>query len=312
MPEDDEDDFTAVASRAELTAALAKRAQHRPWIIVVSGSDAVGKMYRLERELTIGRSPKASVQLEQDGVSRLHAKLTLTPEGNVDIVDLESRNGTFVNGERVSRYSLRDGDKIQVGTASILKFSYQDALDEALQQNLYESATRDALTGAVNKKMFAETLAKEFAFAIRHRRALSIAAFDIDHFKRINDTYGHPAGDYVLQTLAKTVTACIRAEDILARVGGEEFIVVLRDIEERGALECAERIRRTIERTELVYDGHTIPVTLSIGVSAIEQGTHARPEDMVATADERLYCAKRSGRNCVVGTKRSQELAVAS
>jgi len=114
----EDDECTAVASRAELNAALAKQKQaktQRPWIVIVSGGGGVGKMFRLDQELVIGRAPTASVRLDEDGISRQHAKLVLTTEGTVHIVDLESRNGTFVNGERVSRYALRDGDKIQIG-----------------------------------------------------------------------------------------------------------------------------------------------------------------------------------------------------
>ena len=137
----------------------------------------------------------------------------------MQIVNLGSRNGTFVNGEPVSRETLRDGDKIQIGGTTILKFSYQDELDEALQRNLYESATRDPLTHAVNRRGFEEALAKEYAFARRHGRALSVLALDLDHFKRVNDTFGHPAGDYVLKRLADIITATIRVEDTFARTG---------------------------------------------------------------------------------------------
>jgi two-component system cell cycle response regulator len=300
IEEEEQDDFTAVASRADLAAALAARAQQRPCLIIASGGSTIGKMFRVDEEVTVGRAATATVRLDQDGVSRLHAKFVLTPEGGVDILDLDSRNGTFVNGERVSRLALRDGDKIQIGTATILKFSYQDALDEALQQNLYESATRDSLTGLANKRTFTETVAKEFSFAKQHRRPLALVAFDLDRFKRINDTHGHPAGDFVLRTLAKVLSASVRVEDLLARVGGEEFAIVLRDTSEARATECAERIRAAVEATEFVHEGKRIPVTLSLGVVALSG--EADVEQLIATADKRLYAAKGAGRNCVVGS----------
>ncbi len=193
--EEQDDECTAVASRAELNAALAAKAKQRPCLIIASGGSTIGKMFRLDQEITVGRSESATVRLDQEGVSRLHAKFVVTPEGGVDLLDLNSRNGTFVNGESVSRIALRDGDKIQIGTATILKFSYQDALDEALQQNLYDSATKDALTNLANKRTFSETILKEFAFAKRQRRPLALISFDLDRFKRINDTYGHSGGE---------------------------------------------------------------------------------------------------------------------
>jgi two-component system cell cycle response regulator len=297
--EEQDDECTAVASRAELNAALAAKAKQRPCLIIASGGSTIGKMFRLDQEITVGRSESATVRLDQEGVSRLHAKFVVTPEGGVDLLDLNSRNGTFVNGESVSRIALRDGDKIQIGTATILKFSYQDALDEALQQNLYDSATKDALTNLANKRTFSETILKEFAFAKRQRRPLALISFDLDRFKRINDTYGHPAGDFVLQKLAKVLTEALRVEDLAARVGGEEFAILLRDASEAKAMECAERIRRTVEATEFVYEQTRIPVTVSMGVVALSHEVAA--EQLIVTADKRLYAAKEGGRNRVVG-----------
>jgi diguanylate cyclase (GGDEF)-like protein len=297
--EEDDIDCTAVASRGAVLAALAAKAPQRPCLIIASGA-GVGQQFRIEGEVVVGRSEASHVRLDQDGVSRKHALLVRTPEGSVDVVDLESRNGTFVNGERVSRRELRDGDKIQIGTSAILKFSFQDDVDEALQKSLYDAATRDALTGLANKRTFADAIGRELAFAKRHKRPLSLVVFDIDRFKRINDGHGHPAGDYVLSTLAKTVAHAMRREDVVARVGGEEFAIVMRDITEAQALEAAERLRRVVEGTSFVFEGTKIPVTLSLGVAALSD--EASVEQLVATADRRLYAAKENGRNRVVGS----------
>src|SRR4051812_25109186 len=209
--DDDDGEMTSVASRAELNAALAKRAERtRPYLVVVQSETSVGRQVRLEGQLTIGRGANADVRLDEDGVSRAHAKLVARPDGAIEIADLGSTNGTWVNGERITSHLLKDGDKIQIGNITILKFSYQDALDEALQKNLYESATRDGLTKLHNKKSFAEAMTKEFAFSVRHRNPLSLVLFDIDHFKKVNDTHGHPAGDFVLQTLAAEIGRRLR------------------------------------------------------------------------------------------------------
>ena len=299
---DDDDDDTSVASRDELKAALAKAAadkNKRPWLMIVSGSGSAGKMYRLERELTIGRGATSDVRLDQDGVSRLHAKLLLTPEGNVDAMDLGSRNGTFVNGERISRERLRDGDQIQIGSTIMLKFSYKDAIDEALQQNLYESATRDGLTGLANKRTYLEALGKEFSYGVRHATKLSLVMFDVDHFKKINDTHGHPAGDAVLKQLAQVVLTAVRTEDLVARVGGEEFAILMRNTNAEGARDCAERVRRAVEQMVVEVDRRPIPVTISLGAATLADGNIADASALVAAADALLYEAKRGGRNRV-------------
>ncbi len=297
--DDDDDDCTSVGSRSEVAAALAGQAKtQRPWLVIVNGRTSVGKMYRLESTLVIGRAPQCDVHLDEDGISRRHARLLRRDDGTVHIQDLESRNGTFVNGEKIEMYALRDGDKIQIGNISILKFSYQDVFDEALQKNLYESATRDPLTKIANKKSFSDALDREFAYATRHRTAMSLVVFDADHFKKVNDTYGHVAGDYVLHTLAQTVEKCVRAEDVVARIGGEEFAIVLRDLAEADAVACAERIRKLVEATEFVHDEKRIPVTISLGV-ATHLCNHATPTELVSAADKQLYRAKQDGRNRV-------------
>ena len=298
--DDDDMDSTMVGSRAEIAAAAAKKSKsQRPWLIVVSGSESIGKMYRLEHRIVLGRSPQCDVHIDQEGVSRRHAMLERTVEGAVQIVDLESRNGTFVNGEPVSRETLRDGDKIQIGGTTILKFSYQDEFDEALQRNLYDSATRDPLTHAVNKRGFEESFSKEFAFARRHARVLSLVALDVDHFKRVNDTHGHPAGDFVLRRLAEVVSATIRVEDVFARVGGEEFVILLRDIPLAAAFECADRLRRSVEKAEFETGGKRIPITISSGVATLQPTVHSTHGALLESADRALYEAKATGRNRV-------------
>src|SRR5690606_2510180 len=145
------------------------------------------------------------IRLEDEGVSRLHACLQREENGTVQLRDLGSTNGTYVNGIRGDDFQLRDGDRIQVGSVTILKFSYQDSLEEQFQQQLYESATRDPLTQAFNKRFFSEQLEKDFSHSARHGLALSLVILDVDQFKKLNDTHGHPAGDHVLQRMASTI-----------------------------------------------------------------------------------------------------------
>ena len=302
VPARDDDDLerTGTIRRPGAAVLAGKAKSQRPWLVIVSGSDSIGKMYRVEHRIVLGRSPRCDVQIEESGVSRQHAALECTADGIVQIVDLGSLNGTFVNGEPVSRRTLQDGDMIQIGDTTILKLSYQDSFDEALQRNLYESATRDPLTRTINKRGFEEALVKEFAFARRHKRALSLLVFDLDHFKRVNDTHGHPAGDYVLRRLGEVVGTSIRSEDVFARIGGEEFAVLLRDIGRDSALACAARMRARVEECVFETGGVRIPVTISIGVATMQLDVHADGPALVASADRALYEAKRTGRNRVV------------
>jgi two-component system cell cycle response regulator len=271
------------------------------YLIVVAGRSSVGKMFRLDRgEMVIGRSSDADIHLDDDGVSRNHAKIVLRADGSLQLLDMGSTNGTFYNGTRIDIQTLKDGDKIQIGSAMILKFSYQDTLDEALQRNLYDSATRDGLTRLYNKKYFLDAIGKEFAYADRHATPLTLVMIDVDHFKRINDTYGHQCGDYVLQRLAQLLSEGVRAEDVIARYGGEEFAVLLRACLEDQATVFAERMRNTVETSEFVFNGQRIKVTISAGVATQVPGTFSNAEGLVALADQFLYQAKEAGRNRVI------------
>jgi diguanylate cyclase (GGDEF)-like protein len=291
------DDKTIVHNVADL---LARVRPSSAYLIVVAGRTSAGKMFKLDRaEMVIGRASDADILLDDEGVSRRHAKIVARSDGTAQLVDLNSTNGTFSNGVRVDAQALRDGDKIQIGTATILKFSYQDSFDEELQKNLYESATRDGLTRLYNKKFFVEALKKEFSYCQRHRVSLSLVMVDIDHFKRINDTYGHPAGDYVLARVASRIDEVIRAEDILARFGGEEFALLLREAARDGALVLAERLRRLVEVSEFAYNGQPVRVTVSAGVATLDDAEYADMDAFIAAADRRLYRAKQGGRNRV-------------
>lgn len=297
-------DSTINISGAEVARAIAEHVKRqRPWLVVVNSRMSVGKMFSLENPLTLGRSVECDVRLDEEGVSRLHVRFERRDDGHVYLEDLGSKNGTYVNGEQVKSHALRDGDKIQVGPITILKFSYQDVLDEALQRNLYESATRDPLTQVANKGALDDNLHRDFAHARRHGSPLSLVILDIDHFKRINDTWGHAGGDSVLRGLARLIGRSTRAEDFFARVGGEEFALVLRGLDERGATLCADRVRRLVESADFMEGTTRLPVTISLGVVCLTS-EHVTPDDLMRAADEALYQAKRDGRNRVATAPR--------
>jgi two-component system, cell cycle response regulator len=295
----DFDEKTSVISTEMLTTLKKeKQAESRNACFVVLTGGQAGRMYKLEgNEAVIGRITDAIICIEDDGVSRRHAKLVRQSDGTVMLVDLGSTNGTFCNGAKVDNRVLQDGDKIQIGTTTILKFSFQDTVEEDFQRRQYESVTRDVLTNCFNKKYFLERLPSEVAFAARHGKLLSLAMIDVDHFKKVNDTYGHQAGDHVLRAVATVIEQTIRADDILARYGGEEFVIIMRETPADDAFTAAERIRRKVESTAFVFEGTKIPVTISLGIATWAPGRSDAPEELIRIADEYLYKAKRSGRN---------------
>jgi diguanylate cyclase (GGDEF)-like protein len=176
-----------------------------------------------------------------------------------------------------------------------------DDVEEALLRRLYESTVTDGLTGAYNRKHFGERLAGEVAYARRHDTPLSLLMLDIDHFKKVNDTYGHPAGDRVLRSFTDTLRHTLRAEDVLARYGGEEFVIIARGLDTEHAMHLGERIRTLVAETPIDVEGHTVELTVSIGVASLAcEGANAA-DGLVAVADRRLYAAKAAGRNRCIG-----------
>lgn len=271
----------------------------RAYLIVLAGGN-VGDMFKIGKaEIVIGRGQQADFQVLDDGVSRRHAVVSCDG-GDMYVEDQGSRNGTFVNGAPITRHRLSDGDKIQVGSTTILKFTYHDHFDETFQKQMYESALRDGLTRAFNKKYFTDRVDSEFRFAKRHRVPLSVILFDIDHFKNINDSHGHLCGDFVLQSLARRINDQIRNEDVFARYGGEEFALICRAISMPNALVFGERLRQAIETHSFRYEGTNVPVTISLGVAGMPEIDTPDAQGLIGAADEALYAAKRGGRNRVV------------
>ncbi len=267
-----------------------------PYVVVIAGP-SFGEMHRLPGpRCVLGRGDSATVRLVDDGISREHAALE-RDGGKMILRDLASTNGTFCNGIRIDRRELADGDKISIGASTILKFTYQDQVDENYQKRLFESALRDGLTSTFNRRYFVDRLTAEMRFAYRHDKALALLFVDIDHFKKINDQHGHQAGDFVLAGVAREMIATIRSEDVLARYGGEEFAIICREIEKEGALALGERLRAVVAGAHFEFGGQAIAVTISVGATVVYKPQVAQP--LIAAADAAMYEAKRAGRNRV-------------
>jgi diguanylate cyclase (GGDEF)-like protein len=269
-------------------------------LVIVAGHAEIGRSFRLAKtESVVGRAGDADVTIDGEGISRRHCRVVVRDDGTARLEDLGSTNGTLVNGKRVEAIDLHDGDKLQLGDAVVVKFAYQDRCDEEMLTYLYDAATRDPLTGLYNKKFMMEALEKDFAFSKRHGTPLSLVVLDIDRFKQVNDTHGHLAGDTVLRKLAETVLAVSRGEDVFARFGGEEFVLVADGCGAENAFALAERLRRRVEETEFTFQGRRIPVTVSAGVATTTGVDYVDVRSFLAEADRQLYRAKEGGRNRV-------------
>ncbi|MEM1418741.1 MAG: GGDEF domain-containing protein [Myxococcota bacterium] len=291
------DDETTNPNQTVVTVAgaPAKDAGDRSACLVVIYGDDLGRRIPLGREtLTLGRSSRAEVQLDQESVSRTHC--SVGAEGPSYVVrDLGSTNGTYVNDELVERVALEDGDQLKVGR-TILKFIIGGNIEGQYHEEIYRLMTVDGLTQLNNKRYFDEAIERELSRAKRYGSRFSLLLFDIDHFKKINDTYGHLAGDAVLRQLGTLVSQSVRRDDIVARTGGEEFAVITPEVDMAGALELAEKLLRLIRETTFEFEGTRMAVTVSLGV--VQWGPdHESPSALVAAADEKLYEAKRAGRD---------------
>jgi two-component system, cell cycle response regulator len=291
-------------SPSTLVESLAPPPNCTRGVLMVIGSMQTGRVLSLASgpSVTIGRSAKATHRIDEPSVSGIHVRVIRTGSDYI-VADEHATNGTFVNGVRLTEPArLQDGDRIQLGPVLVLRFTLVDEAEERSLKTVYESAHRDGLTGVWNRKHLEERLAAELAYAERHGKDLSVAIFDLDHFKKINDLRGHLAGDEVLRVVGTVVMRESRAEDIVARYGGEEFIHVVRDISAATAVTIAERTRIAIAESKIDFGGNLLSVTASAGVASLACcGGHRDRETLLRVADERLYEAKLGGRNRVVG-----------
>lgn len=270
------------------------RAVPRPHLLVLSGPE-LGRSVELDNQpLEIGRDPECGIALTSDGVSRKHARVQLI-FALYFVTDLDSTNGTFVNDERVNMAQLKDGDQIRIGE-TVLKF-VANHLEVQYSKRARDLATTDALTGTATKQQFDAAIARALEQAERSGRAMSLILLDVDHFKAINDRFGHSAGDQVLASVAQVVARTLPPEAALFRVGGEEFAVVLPQAARADGVAQAERVRSAVAGAPVEHDGKRIPLTVSLGVAEPYPGESAA--ELYARADALLYGSKRGGRNRV-------------
>lgn len=268
-----------------------------PYLEILNGVDH-GKRFKLTRQCTIfGRSPEADIVLSDPKISRIHCSLTVQPDG-IFLEDYNSTNGTFVNDNRIEKCRLDAMSRIWIGNTQ-MKVDFKKTEEAIHEESLYAAANTDCLTQLANRRCFMLRAEQELSLCKRTGDSLTLIMSDVDHFKQKNDTYGHPAGDYVLKEIAHILRENVRQEDIVARYGGEEFIILLRGAVLESACSWAERVRNAVEHYRFRYDDILIPTTVSLGVCS-RQGRNIKDlQLLIKLADDALYKAKKNGRNRV-------------
>jgi diguanylate cyclase (GGDEF)-like protein len=269
-------------------------------LVVVRGVGTGNKILLNRARISIGRADDADVRLAKAGVSRQHALITPIDAERFQIEDLGSTNGTYVNGQRVDHAILAEQDLIAIGE-SRLKFIAADSPDQPYYEELYCQAQLDKALQVYNKHYFLTRLEDELR---RHQRAeapLSLILFDVDHFKRLNDSYGHLAGDAALVHLCELAKQSLRESDVLCRYGGEEFAIILGQTEASTALAIAEEIRERVATTAVNHAEVQIEMTVSLGISSLTaDASRTTAEALIVQADRALYAAKHAGRNRIL------------
>jgi diguanylate cyclase (GGDEF)-like protein len=272
------------------------------WALVAYTGAALGRLFPLvQGDTLLGRGAGAGITLLDDEVSRQHARVHLE-EGLVQVEDLGSTNGTRVNGVLIQgMVQLQAGDRLGVG-AHVLKLVCMDPLERSFHETLLDLSTRDPLTGLANRGNTLAEFQNRFGLSLRYGRPLSVVVCDLDFFKRVNDTYGHGAGDIVLHSFGQRLMAALREADLGGRIGGEEFLMILPETDLTGARQFAERLRRSIGEMPMLLPAGPLQVTCSLGV-AERLAMDEEPGQLLARADAALYAAKAGGRNrvCIPG-----------
>jgi len=270
----------------------------RAFVVVLAG-DRMGEMVELDAHYTtIGRGLTATVRINDEGISRTHAAVTVD-KGVYYLSDAGSTNGTFANGERVDRHALREGDKIQLGAASVLRFTFHEDTDDDLQRDLYESTLRDRLTGLFSRGYLGNRLESDVAMALRHGKPLALGMFALDNPEQIVAAHGQAALDQLYRELARRVLEITRSDDLVAR-NGDDFVHVCRDVDAMRAARAALRVHATLaDHNFSCPGGGPLRITVSIGVADLALLHEPTAEALLKASESTLLVARRAGGNRV-------------
>jgi diguanylate cyclase (GGDEF)-like protein len=272
-----------------------------PCLTVLTGGP-IGMLHTLgeEADTLIGRGSSADLQVTSRSTSRRHAQIRIDPRGGAVVEDLGSTNGTYLNGKLIRRYRLKDGDRLHLGPSTILKFSYQDEIERDFYQDLVDREIKDTFTGIYSKRYVFNQIVNSCAHAERYKTRLSLLIFAIDGFWRIHEVYDRAATNYVVKTIARIVRRELRADDVFARYGRDRFMVLARDLDDKGTVMLARRTRRAVKARRIIFDGMTLPVTISLGIGTMS--AHVKdPAALIRQAEDYLRMARYAGGGCIAG-----------
>lgn len=319
-PDEDVPAETLIHTTQDGTGLPRSTREKRPALVFLGG-ELLAVPIPLDRdEVILGRALEADVRVNDARASRLHARINTerngaTGEVRYRITDLGSTNGTILNGQPVVEAFMQDGDKVIIGE-HLMRFELLDEIDREFQRQIHRLLVHDELTGLLTSKSFFSELRREAARAEFESRPFCVLMMDIDHFKSVNDTYGHLTGSQTLEEVGACITRALRAGDVAARFGGEEFAAFLLDADIMQGLVAAERVRFAVEQQEFTITRHssspdsprTHRITISIGVASFPDDARD-PIELIEQADTALYRAKRSGRNRVCAYRSSLSAA---
>jgi len=304
-PEDPVDPFekTVVDIKDSRTSKNSFKSGPTLVLTVIQGKEMdFGKSFNFSKSnILIGRNKNNDIGIDDVKISKIHCEIRVIKNTNIEqilIRDLNSTNGTYVNGERIDQRPVISGDKIGVGD-TVLRLGYNDDIEKEYHTKLFEFAAKDSLTGLYNKRYIVNELENHSRIAKRNNRVFSLAIFDIDNFKEINDTHGHLAGDEYLKAIALIFNKVLRGQDIAGRIGGEEFLIILPETNLDGAFKLANRLRKKVEELKIDFHGDQISTTISGGVSQFEEKI-SNAELLLKVADKALYEVKKSGKNKII------------
>jgi diguanylate cyclase (GGDEF)-like protein len=287
---------------AGAAASMVLRAPGAYLVHIYPPGPTLGARYALtDAPVVLGRDRECDIVIDDPSVSRRHARFDPEDDGYT-LIDLDSTNGTAVNKVLVSRCKLRDGNDLRFGNC-IFRFLASSNVEAQYHEEIYRLSVSDPLTQIPNRRYLLQYLERELFRSARYRTPLALVLFDIDHFKVINDEFGHVVGDFALQELAACVKNVLRKESLFARYGGEEFAVVLPQASLQEGAFVAERIRALVERHTFSFEQRTFAVTVSLGVAATQGEEQLTPAEFIRKADENMYLAKERGRNRVAADK---------
>ena len=305
QPGKDFDDIRLVLPRAAVRLPAPTGDRGVPAIILYDGDEIDGLHSLTKDETVIGRTASADIVIPGSRVSRRHAVIRRAAPGleDFELIDLGSTNGTFVDGQRVERVALTPGRKAAIGDR-ILKFEVMDRTDVTYQSRVVQMIHLDELTGLLTKRSLFRALGAELVRTERFQHPLSVLTMDLDHFRLINDAYGHVVGSHCLSEVGALIRETMRVSDVTGRYGGEEFVSFLPETDTAAALMVAERVRETFAARTFEYGATTYQVRISIGI-ATYPADGGNVDALVRSADKALYRAKALGRNrCVVAGAR--------